>query len=116
MPLSVTSTIEDNFAILELSGPLTLSPSLTTLRQIAKEALSANRLAGMILRVSGVTMADSAGVGELTVVYTFANRSGCPLMLADVPPGLRNILEITRLDALLPAAENVEAAKKNLKM
>jgi anti-anti-sigma factor len=115
MPLSVRSAIEDNFAILELSGSLTLSPSLAVLRQAAKDALSAKRLSGMILSVSGITLTDSAGVGELTVVYTIATRGGCPLMLAAVPPGLRNILEMTRLDALLPSADGIEDAKKKIK-
>lgn len=115
MPLSVTSAVEDNIAILRLTGSLTLSPSLATLRQAARDALSAKRLSGMILSVSGITMTDSSGVGELTIVYTMATRGGCPLLLVDVPMGLRNILEMTRLDALLPSADGIEAAKQKLK-
>jgi anti-anti-sigma factor len=115
MALTVTSALEDNFAILQLTGSLTLSPSLGSLRQAAKDALSAKRLSGMILGVSGITMTDSSGVGELTVIYTMATRGGCPLMLADVPKGLRNILEMTRLDALLPSADGIEAAKQKLR-
>lgn len=115
MPLSVTSVVEDNFAILQLTGSLTLSPSLPALRQAARAALTAKRLSGMILSVSGITMTDSSGIGELTVVYTMATRGGCPVVLADVPAGLRNILEMTRLDALLPSADGVEAAKLKLK-
>ena len=114
-PLNVSSSSEDNFAVLILDGPLTLSPSLSTLRQLSREALASTPLDGLILEVSGVTMVDSAGIGELTVVYSFANRSSCPLMLVSVPPVLRNILEITRLDALLPSADTLEAAKKKLR-
>jgi anti-anti-sigma factor len=115
MALSVTSAVEDNVAILQLTGSLTLSPSLAMLRRAAKDALSAKKLSGMILGVSGITMTDSSGVGELTIVYTMATRGGCPLMLAGVPTGLRNILEMTRLDALLPSADGIEAAKRKLK-
>ncbi len=57
-------------------------------------------------------MTDSAGVGELTVVYSLATAIGCALLLAEVPPGLQNILEITRLDALLTTAPDVATAKK----
>ena len=113
--LNVSSMLEDNIAVLTLHGPLTLSPSLSTLRQLSRDALAACRLTGLILEVSGVTMVDSAGVGELTVVYSFANRSGCPVMLVAVPPVLRNILEITRLEALLPSVESIEQAKKMLR-
>ena len=115
MPLSVATRFEENFAILQLSGTLTLGPSLAALRQVAQESLKRGQLKGIILHVAGVTMTDSAGLGELTVVYSYANRNGCPLMLADVPVGMRNILEITRLDALLPAATDIEAAKSALK-
>ena len=113
-PLSVTFKLEDSFAILELNGTLTLGPSLNTLRQLARDALG-KRISGLILEVSGITMVDSAGVGELTVVYSFSNKSNCALMLAGVPPVLRNILEITRLDALLPYAANVNEAKQKLR-
>ena len=58
-------------------------------------------------------MTDSSGVGELTVIYTMATRGGCPLMLVDVPKGLRNILEMTRLDALLPSAEGIKPQKRS---
>jgi anti-sigma B factor antagonist len=115
MPLTVSSRLEDNFAILELAGTLKLGPSLSTLRETARRALNGNKVAGMILRVAEVTSVDSAGLGELTVVYTLASKRGCPIMLVEVNPTLRKVLEITHLDALLPSAADMESAKKRLK-
>jgi anti-anti-sigma factor len=114
MPLTVSSRVEDNFAVLELAGNLTLGPSLPGLRDLTRQTLLANKLSGMILQVGGITSADSAGLGELTAIYTFATRRGCPIMLVGVTPTLRNLLEMTRLDALLPSAPDVSSAKQQL--
>ncbi len=115
MPLTISSRLEDNFAILDLAGPLTLGPSLSSLRETARRTLEENKVAGMILRVAEVTSTDSAGLGELTVVYTFATKRGCPIMLMEVSPTLRKMLEVTHLDALLPWATDLSSAKKHLK-
>ena len=114
MPLNVSSRIEGSLAILELSGKLTLGPSLAVLRETARQVLHSSSLTGIILDVGAVTAADSAGIGELTAVYTLALRQGCRIMLANVSSNLRNILEMTRLDALLPSAVDLAAAKAEL--
>jgi anti-anti-sigma factor len=115
MSLTVSSRVENNIAVLELEGSLTLGPSLSTLRQTATQTLNESKLKGMILQVGRVTTTDSAGLGELTVVYTLGIQHHCPLMLVEVSPTLRKMLEVTRLDALLPSAPDVATAKKQLK-
>lgn len=115
MPLSISSRVEDNFAVLELAGALTLGPSLSSLRETARRTLDESKLSGMILRVADVTTTDSAGLGELTVVYTFASKRRCPIMLVEVSSTMRKMLEVTHLDALLPSAADVHSAKKQLK-
>ena len=115
MALQVTSKTEESFGILNLTGSLTLGPSLGALREAALEVLSGGKLSGLILRVGEVTTVDSAGLGELTVVYTFASKQKCPIRLVEVNPSLHKILEMTRLDELLRAAKDVASAKKQLK-
>jgi len=115
LPLTVISRIEDNFAILELSGSLTLGPTLNTLRDTARQILSTNKVAGLILQMAGVTVTDSSGLGELTVVYTLATNRKCPIRLAMVSPNLKKMLEMTRIDELLPACADMSAAKSDLK-
>lgn len=114
MPLSVTSRMEDGFAILELSGTLTLGPSLNALRDEARDALNTNKVSGLILDVAAISAVDSAGLGELTVVYTLAARRNCSLRLVQVSPRLLKLLELTRLDGLLQTAADVTSAKKEL--
>ncbi len=115
MPFSVKSRSEEEFAVLELSGPLTLSPTLSSLREAARKALGAPKLSGLILHVSGVTTADSAGLGELTIVYTFASQRSCPLRLVGATPSLRKMLEMTRLEDLFHPVETVLIAKKQMR-
>lgn len=114
MPLTVSSHLEDNVAVLQLEGSLTLGPSLNALRDCTRDLLNGSKLSGMILNVGGVTIVDSAGLGELTVVYTFTSKRGCPLRLIHVTPNLRKMLEMTRLDGLLPTAPDLATAKKEL--
>ncbi len=115
MPLSVTSRIEDSLAILELSGSLTLGPTLTNLRETTRTVLANKKVTGLILHVGGITIVDSSGLGELTVVYTLAANRNCRLRLAEVTPNLRRMLEMTRIDELLPSAETLASAKSEIR-
>lgn len=114
VPLTVNSRIEEGFAVIELSGALTLGPHLPALRRTARELLERNPVSGLILQVSGLTATDSSGLGELTVMYSFASRRKCPILLVGVGPMLRGMLEMTHLDGLLPAAPDMASAKKQL--
>src|SRR6476660_7598194 len=105
MALQITSRTEESFGILDLTGSLTMGPSLSALREAAREVLSGGELSGLMLGVGDVTTVDSAGLGELTIVYTFASKQKCPIRLVEVNPSLHKVLEMTRLDELLRAAE-----------
>ncbi|MGA7414963.1 MAG: STAS domain-containing protein [Bryobacteraceae bacterium] len=114
MPLSIEKRVEQNVTVLQLSGPLTLGPSLHALNQAARKTLESAATQALILDVGGVTIVDSAGLGELTLVYTLATRRNCRVVLACVTPMLRHSLDVTHLDGLLPACSDVNAAKKFL--
>ena len=111
-PLTISVRVEDSFAILDLSGGLTLSPSLSTLREVARNALQRNKIDGIILCVSQITATDSAGIGELTIVYTISMKRSCPIVLVGVSPSLGKMLELTRLDGILPSAGDIASAKR----
>lgn len=115
MPLTVTSRLEDGLAIFELSGSLTLGPSLGTLRESARQMFNGTKVSGVILRVADVTVTDSAGLGELTVVYTMANNRNCAIRLVEVSTSLKRMLEMTRIDELLPTSGSLASAKAELR-
>ena len=81
----------------------------------ARNVLGANKVSGVILRVANVTVTDSSGLGELTVLYTMATNRKCPIRLVEVTPSLKKMLEMTRIDELLPALNSVSSAKAELR-
>lgn len=118
MALSIEQRVDQNggqnVGIFVLKGPMTLGPSLNALSAGARKLLETPSTTGILLDVSGVTLCDSAGLGELTLVYTLATRRNCGVVLAGVTASLKHSLEITRLEALLPMAPDVPAALKKL--
>jgi anti-sigma B factor antagonist len=114
LALTIAARTEEGLIVLELSGALTLGPHLGSLRQKVRELVD-DKVSGLILQVSGLTAIDSSGLGELTVVYSFASRRKCPILLVGVGPTLGNMLEMTHLDGLLPTAPDVASAKKQIK-
>ena len=116
MALSVSSRVEDGLAVLELAGTLTLGPTLSGLRGSARQIFQQHKVSGMILEVGGITVTDSSGLGELTVLYTLAANRNCGIRLVGVSPNLRRMLEMTRIDELLPASPSLASAKAELRL
>jgi anti-anti-sigma factor len=114
MALTVTQRVEEAFGILHLAGSLTLGPSLNALREAARQLLANGKLSGLILEVSEVTNVDSAGLGELTIVYNFANRQRLGIRLVGSTPALLKMLDTTRLEELLPPSKDLPSAKREL--
>ncbi len=116
MALTVTSRLDEGFGILHLAGALTLGPSLAALRETTRQVLgNGSKLHGLILRMADVSSVDSAGLGELTIVYTFASRQKCPIRLIGVSAGLHKMLEMTRLDELLRPSHDLDTAKREMR-
>jgi anti-anti-sigma factor len=114
MALTIATHMEDSLAVLELSGSLTLGPSLVSLRNAAREVLSKPGLGGIILDVQRITSVDSSGLGELTIVYSSASRYNVPLRLVGVSPNLQKMLQMTHLDGVLQSADVLATAKRQL--
>ncbi len=95
--------------ILDLEGRLTIGPEVEALRVtlLAEVARGERRL---LLNCAALTYVDSAGVGELVSAYASIVRRGGELKLLQPGARLREVLQITRLDTLLPVCENEEAA------
>ena len=114
MTLTIATRMEDSLAVLELSGSLTLGPSLVSLRNAAREVLAKPNLGGIILDVGRITSVDSSGLGELTIVYSSASRHNLPLRLVGVSTNLQKMLQMTHLDGVLQSADTLATAKRQL--
>jgi anti-anti-sigma factor len=53
---------------------------------------------------------DSAGLGEVMLLFSRAARQNCELVIAGASGSIRQALRVTRMDALLKLADDEEAA------
>jgi len=82
------------------------------------EAAALSRLVGEILEnggkvvldLSGVSSIDSAGLGELAFLYTWARSQNADLKCANPSPLVRELLDLTNLDSVLEIHPSVPEA------
>ena len=88
--------------VAKLTGGLTLGPQLTRFSKAVLELLHSRCLSGLILDVGGIREIDSAGLGELVILYTASSEGGSHLCLVGPNQRVLRLLEMTRLEGLLP--------------
>jgi len=86
---------------IRLRGRLTLEPRLVEFGRHVGELLASEKPAGVLLDVSGLVEIDSAGLGELVILYTTAGQHGSRLCLVDPTARTVRLLEATRLSEIL---------------
>ncbi len=82
------------------------------------EAAALSRLVGeilvnsgkVILDLSGVSSVDSAGLGELAFLHTWAQSQNADLKCASPSPLVRELLDLTNLDSVLEIHPSVSEA------
>jgi anti-anti-sigma factor len=92
-------------AILRLKGPLTLS-TLFTLQDTLREISNSDT----VIDVSEVPYIDSAGLGTILSHWAHCQRTGHKFALTGVSPRIDVLLEITKVNTVLPMFKSAEAA------
>jgi len=95
--------------VLRLNGSLNLMTVPAFL-----EALRAETAPAVIVDFSGVRMLDSAGVGSLIQVFVTFRNAKRKLALVGLSPRLLEVLEITRVQKLLPIFATAAEAESAL--
>lgn len=88
----------------KFEGDLDIVTSEDMKRQLAALVESGNTTVTVDLRDVGFV--DSSGLGALVAVHHFAAANGSRLVVRDVPPHVRNLLALTRLDSLLTVEDS----------
>lgn len=96
--------------IVRMAGGLTLGPRLTAFSRAFSALLSARPVSGLILDMAGISDIDSAGLGELVILYTASSEAGSGLCLVRPSPRVCKLLEMTRVSGLFPAFDKETAA------
>lgn len=94
--MKIGMRIEEEIAILELNGRLTIGEGDALLRQDVESLLKEGRKK-ILINLKGVKMMDSSGLGELVQARTKAEAAGSSIKLLHVEDKVQSVLEMTRL-------------------
>lgn len=109
MSLKITRTDYGDVTVLELEGRITLGEGATYFRNTVKETLQMGRLK-LVIVYAGVSFVDSAGNGEIVTAYTYTRNAGGMLVLAGIPKGIRDLMQITKLFTVFETFETIPDA------
>ncbi|MCX7604247.1 MAG: STAS domain-containing protein [Bryobacteraceae bacterium] len=111
-PHRIESRQEGGATVISCEGRITLGLATNTLRNLLREALEGGAKT-VVVDFSGASQLDSTGIGELVGALSLANERGASLRLAAMPPKIRELLRITRLDTVFDVRESLEEALKS---
>ncbi len=110
MPLeTLLRRIDDATIVVLMSGPLTLGTNLKTADSQLQSLLETGT-SRLILDLTQVPYADSAGLGTLVHTFGLAESRGGLLRLCGLSPRLLKMLQMTKTDALLPIDSDATAS------
>jgi anti-sigma B factor antagonist len=108
MPLTWTIETLPLHTVVQVDGGLTLGPNLNRFSREVSALLSQP----VILDLAHVDEIDSAGLGELVILYTAARQSNSSVSLAAAGPRVTRLLNITRLASLFPQFKTIAEASQ----
>ncbi|MEJ5369619.1 MAG: STAS domain-containing protein [Bryobacteraceae bacterium] len=109
IPCRIESRLEGDVVVISCEGRITLGLATNTLRNQMREALEGGAKK-LLVDFRGATQLDSTGIGELVGALSLANEKGASLKLACLPPKIRELLRITRLDTVFDVREDYREA------
>jgi len=89
---------DDRTATLVCRGRITMETSGAFKSEVKKLAHTHEHI---LADLSGVDFVDSSGLGDVLAAYVSARSLGCNLMLVNVHPRVKDLLNITRLASVL---------------
>ncbi len=103
--LSIFERRIDGITIFDLEGDLTFGDGNIALRQAVRGALSEGKTK-IILNLKHVSYIDSSGIGELVSTLIALNRENGRLMLQNLSPRVRELLDICKLMIIFEVCES----------
>ena len=95
--MEVKSSFKGDAAVLEVSGSVDIDHG-DELKGAIFNLIEKKNL-NIVVDMSGVSYIDSSGLGILVGAVTHARRAGGNLKLANISPGVKEILNLTRLSS-----------------
>jgi anti-sigma B factor antagonist len=110
----IESRQEGDVVVIRCEGRITLGLATNTLRNLMREALESGARK-LLIDFGGAAQLDSTGIGELVGALSLANEKGAALKLAELPPKIRELLRITRLDTVFDVRESCQEALESFR-
>jgi len=108
LKLSLETRNRGDVVIVHCQGRIVYRDEAAALSRVVGEVLQpAGKL---VLDLSGVSSMDSAGIGELALLQTWAQGRNAELKCAGPNPLVSTLLELTNLDSVLEIHPTVDAA------
>ena len=108
MSLHMITRMFAGVLIVERSGRLVLGEESANLRHLVRDHLIESKQ--VVLDLGKVSYIDSSGLGILVGLYSTATKVGGGIKLANLNPGLEDILQITRVFTVFEVFDRAEDA------
>jgi anti-sigma B factor antagonist len=108
LKLSLETVNRGDVIIVHCEGRIVYRDEAAALSRVVSDVLRhSNKL---VLDLSGVTSMDSAGIGELALLQTWAQNRNVAFKCAGPNVLVRTLLELTNLDSVLAVHPSLDAA------
>jgi anti-sigma B factor antagonist len=111
MSLSLTTRMEGSVCHAAIAGALTLGATLVEMSRTLDGVLEKSGADGLVLNLTEVSEIDSAGLGELVNIYKHSSDRRIRIAVTGGSARIKDLLEVTHLDELLPHYESEDAAR-----
>lgn len=108
MKLSLETRQRGDVIIVYCQGRIIYRDEAAALSRLVGEVLEGD--GKVVLDLSGVSSIDSAGIGELVLLHTWAQSKNADLKYASPSPLVRDLLDLTHLNSVLDIHPSVGEA------
>jgi anti-sigma B factor antagonist len=108
LKLSLETMNREDVMVVHCEGRIVYRDEAALLSRVVGDVLLHSHK--LVLDLSGVASIDSAGIGELALIQTWAQNENVALKCAGPNVLVRSLLELTNLDSVLDVHPSLEAA------
>jgi anti-anti-sigma factor len=108
LKLSLETRNSGDVIIVHCQGRIVYRDEAAALSRVVGEVL--RQTSSVVLDLSGVSSMDSAGIGELALLQTWAQAKNASLKVAGANSLVRTLLDLTNLDSVIEVYPSLDAA------
>lgn len=113
LKLSIEARNRSDVIVVHCRGRIVYRDEAAALSRVVGEVLHSG--SKLVLDLSGVTSIDSAGIGELALLQTWAQERSADLKCAGANELVRTLLDLTNLDSVLEVYATLDGALESFR-